>query len=220
MQKTIKQEKKSAKPYYGVSILWIIAALFFPMHKGSTYLLLTIASFIVFFGMKKILPKEYEEVVVYVSETGNEEYDALLNNANSLINSLETSIQAIVNTKAYHDFNSILQSSKAIIAHLTKNPQQINKGRKFFTYYLPTVVKLANTYAHFVSLPVQEDNIKDSIEDIHTSLPMIEETFRKLLDSLFTNHNIDISSDLAAFETVANLDVNLNKKGESIYETK
>lgn len=220
MEKIIKQEKKSAKPYYAVALLWLIATCFFPMHKGITYLILIVVSIILYFELKKYLPKEYENIVLYTSDTGNEEYDAILKEAHALVSDLQISLTSITDAQALTSFTSILQNSKAIIEQVTKNPQQISKIRKFFSYYLPTIVKVSNTYAHLSSLPIQEENIKNSLEQITNALPMLENTFAKLLDSLFSSHNIDISSELSAFETIVNLDVNLVEEGEMFNEAK
>ena len=217
MEKIIKQEKKSVKPYYGVSLLWIIAALAFPMHKAITYIVLAVASVTIYFGLTKFLPKEYEEVVVHESETGNPEYDAMLKNARELLTSLSQSINTISEEDVKGSFKSILRSATGTIEHLTKHPNQIADCRKFFTYYLPTVVKVAKTYSHYDSLSTKEDTINDTLADINKSLPMLVNTFSKIFDSLFTEQNIDISSDLSAFETISNLDTNI-EKGVSIYD--
>lgn len=217
MEKIIKKEKKSAKPYYGVCILWIIAALLFPMHKAITFILLTFASVGVYFGMIKFLPKEYEEVTIYESETGNPEYDKLLNDAASLITSLNQSINSFSDKEIKDGFISIANSASGTVQHLTKHPSQIANCRKFFTYYLPTVVKVANTYSHHESLTIKEETIIDTLSDIKKSIPMLVDTFSKIYNSLFEKHNIDINSELSAFETISNLDINI-EKGVSIYD--
>lgn len=217
MEKIIKREKKSAKPYYAVSVLWVLAALLFPMHKTITYILLAIASVGIYFGMIKLLPKEYEEVTVYESETGNPEYDAMLIEARKQIVLLTQSVNTISNVEVKNTFSSILNNVTATIQHLTKHPSQIAECRKFFTYYLPTVTKVANTYSHYDALAVKEETIQDTLSDIEKSLPMLVDTFRKIYDSLFAEQNIDISSDLSAFETISNLDVKI-EKGVSIYD--
>ena len=217
MKKIIKKEKKSVKPYYGVCILWIIAALLFPMHKAITYILLAFASVGIYLGMIKFLPKEYEEVTVYESETGIPEYDIMLREASNLVTSLNQTINTISDKEVKEGFSSISNSASGTIQHLIKHPSQISNCRKFFTYYLPTVVKVANTYSHHESLTVKEETIIDTLSDIKKSIPMLVDTFSKIYDSLFTKHNIDINTELSAFETISNLDVNI-EKGVSIYD--
>ena len=220
MEKKIRQEKPSAKPYYAVSVLWILAAAFLPMHKSFTYIILVILSIALYIGLKKVLPKEYEEIIMEISETGNPEYDLMLREADENTNELIACANEIQDPQTKEGILSIASKSEAILSYLTKHPELISKYRKFFNYYLPTTLKLIKSYVHYKSLPIQEDNIQKASKQIEDAIPMLDSTFSSLYNSLFDKQTIDVTTELSAFENISDLDINIKDEGVSIYETK
>lgn len=220
MEKKFKQEKPSAKPYYAVSAVWFLAAIFLPMHKSFTYIILTILSIALYITLKKVLPKEYEEITITISETGNPEYDKMLDEADKQDDELLIYASEIQDASMKEGVISIASKCEAITVYLTKHPELISKYRKFFIYYLPTTLRLMKSYVHYQSLPIQEDNIKEAKKQIEDAVPMLDKTFSNLYNSLFDKQTIDVASELSAFETISNLDVNIKDEEVSIHETK
>ena len=69
-------------------------------------------------------------------------------------------------------------------------------------YYLPTTLKLLDAYEEFDSQPVQGENIKTAKQQIEQTLDTINIAFENLLDKLFTDEVLDVSSDISALETM------------------
>ena len=67
-------------------------------------------------------------------------------------------------------------------------------------YYLPTTLKLLNAYSEFDSQPVQGENIRTAKAEIEKTLDTIIVAFENLLDSLFQDDMLDISTDISALE--------------------
>ncbi len=96
--------------------------------------------------------------------------------------------------------------SGRIFALAEKDPAKKAQLQKFMSYYLPTALKLLNTYA---SLPVQEvegDNITDARRSIERSMDLLVSAFENQLDKLFQSDALDVSADIAALEGMLNLD--------------
>ena len=89
-----------------------------------------------------------------------------------------------------------------IFSHVQQHPQKLPEIRKFMSYYLPTTLKLVNTYREFEEQPVQGENITAAKREIRDTLDTISAAFEKLLDRLFEDDALDISTDISVLQTM------------------
>lgn len=89
-----------------------------------------------------------------------------------------------------------------IFYHVEKHPEQLPEIRKFMDYYLPTTLKLLKAYQEFESQPFQGDNIKTAKREIRNTLDTINIAFENLLDSLFEDAAMDVSTDISVLQTM------------------
>ena len=89
-----------------------------------------------------------------------------------------------------------------IFEHVEKHPGKLPEISKFMRYYLPTTLKLVNAYREFEKQPVQGENIRNAKTEIQTSLEIINKAFENLLDSLFEDDALDISTDISVLHTM------------------
>ena len=89
-----------------------------------------------------------------------------------------------------------------IFDHVEKHPEKLSEIGKFMRYYLPTTLKLVNAYREFEQQPAQGENIRSAKEEIKKSLDVINQAFEKLLDSLFEDDALDISTDISVLQTM------------------
>ncbi len=85
---------------------------------------------------------------------------------------------------------------------LKQKPDQLPKLRKFMNYYMPTTLKLVQTYQELDAQPVEGENIRKSKADIEKTLDTINLAYEKLLDSFFEDAAMDISTDISVLETM------------------
>lgn len=69
-------------------------------------------------------------------------------------------------------------------------------------YYLPTTVKLVESYAEFDSAGVEGENIRTAKEEIEKTMDTINDAFEKLLDDLYQNAAFEASADARVLKTV------------------
>ena len=69
-------------------------------------------------------------------------------------------------------------------------------------YYLPTTLKLLKAYREFDGQPVQGENVTKVKAEISDTLDTINTAFENLLDSLFQDDVMDISTDISVLETM------------------
>ena len=102
---------------------------------------------------------------------------------------------------------SRLEAVSARIFELAKqDPGKRAQLRKFMDYYLPTALKLLNTYASLPAQDVQGENIADAKKNIERSMDLLVTAFENQLDKLFQSDALDVSADVAALEGMLNMD--------------
>ncbi len=102
---------------------------------------------------------------------------------------------------------SRLEAVSARIFELAKqDPGKKAQLQKFMDYYLPTALKLLNTYASLSAQDVQGENITDAKKSIERSMDMLVTAFENQLDKLFQSDALDVSADVAALEGMLNMD--------------
>ena len=84
-----------------------------------------------------------------------------------------------------------------IFEHVEDNPEKLPDIRKFMNYYLPTTLKLVQTYHEFSEQPVQGENITNAKKEIERMLDDINQAFEKMFDKLFEDDAMDISTDIS-----------------------
>lgn len=89
-----------------------------------------------------------------------------------------------------------------IFEHIEDNPEKLSDIRKFMNYYLPTTLKLVETYHEFSIQPVQGENITMARKEIEEMLDSINGAFEKMFDKLFEDDAMDISTDISVLSTM------------------
>ena len=108
--------------------------------------------------------------------------------------------------KLLHQAANGLGVSARIFALAKKDPDKKAQLQKFMDYYLPTALKLLNTYAQLSAQDVQGTNITEAKQSIERSMDLLITAFENQLDKLFASDALDVSTDIAALEGMLNLD--------------
>lgn len=85
---------------------------------------------------------------------------------------------------------------------LKKHPNQLDEMEKFMEYYLPTTVKLVNTYQEFAMVEFPGENIKGAKKEIEQTLDAINRAFEKLLDDMYEDTAFDVITDASVLQTM------------------
>ena len=96
--------------------------------------------------------------------------------------------------------------TKNIFDYVTDHPEAMPQIRTFMNYYLPTTLKLLESYSRIERVGVAGENMKKSKENIEKTLDLLVIGFEGQIDQLFKNESIDISSDISVLETMMQKD--------------
>lgn len=91
---------------------------------------------------------------------------------------------------------------RKIFEQVKQHPEQIPELRRFLDYYMPTTLKLVETYQELDSHPAAGQNIQKSKGEIEKTLDTINQAFENLFDSLFEHAAVDITSDIAVLKNM------------------
>lgn len=89
-----------------------------------------------------------------------------------------------------------------IFKYIEKNPNKLSDVSKFTNHYLPITLKLVTSYKELNEQLVQGENIKTAKNEIEKSIDLINTAFENLLDDMFEDVVLDISSDISVLETL------------------
>lgn len=94
------------------------------------------------------------------------------------------------------------QIVRKIFRQAELHPEVIPDLKKLMDYYLPMTVKLLNAYAEMDAQTVQGENILSSKREIEATLDTLNRAYEKLLDELFEDMALDVSSDISVLNTL------------------
>lgn len=94
------------------------------------------------------------------------------------------------------------QISVQIFDAVDKHPEKLPEIRKFMEYYMPTTLKLVNSYHEFDIQPVQGENILKAKREIEDTLDMINMAFENLSDRLYEADTMDVKADISVLKTL------------------
>lgn len=91
---------------------------------------------------------------------------------------------------------------RRIFQRAEAHPEIVPDLKKMMDYYLPMTVKLLNAYADMDAQPVQGQTIQNSKQEIEATLDTLNQAFEKLLDSVFKETALDVSTDISVLQTL------------------
>lgn len=98
--------------------------------------------------------------------------------------------------------DELAEHTRRIIAWLEKHPQQEGRIKRFVSYYLPTTLKLLDTYDELEPHAVSASVAAQSMEEIAQILTTINKAYQTLEDGLVQDTAMDVSAEISALETV------------------
>lgn len=102
--------------------------------------------------------------------------------------------------------------TEKIFDYVQSHPKKFPQIKKFTEYFLPTTLKLLDAYRQLDSQTVVGKNIESAKLEIEQSLDTINIAFDNLLDGLFEEIALDVSTDITVLETIFAQEGLTNKK--------
>ena len=205
--------RKPVAPFYAVAVLWVVYGLLLPLYRPMHYALMAVVSVVVFFvvnaicknagvigGTVKEGPKAEEKPKE--ETTGNAELDKMLKDGRLAIAEMKRLDDNIADPGISADIVRLEQVSQKIFDEVKRDPKKLPQIRRFMDYYLPTTLKLLNSYDRMSGTGVSGENIDSTLAKVEGMMRTVVAAFEKQLDSLYGAEALDISADITVLETM------------------
>ncbi len=96
--------------------------------------------------------------------------------------------------------------TRKIFALVEEKPEMEAQIGSFLSYYLPTTLKLLNSYAYFEDQGVRGENIDTGMKNIEETLDMLVDGYKTQLDKLFESDTLDVATDINVLEQMMKAD--------------
>lgn len=93
-----------------------------------------------------------------------------------------------------------------IFREVEQHPEKQQQAATFLNYYLPTTLKLLDSYAKFEEAGIEGENLSRAQERIEETMDALIKGFDKQLDDLYRNEAMDIDSDIRVMENMLRRD--------------
>jgi uncharacterized protein YhaN len=239
VNKMAEAEKKSALPILSVGISWVVFALIFRINSSFKFFAVTVLSFIVYQIVKSKFPPKKVELMMEpekpeikkpepqpeeIKKDKKEIKDPELEELNTRIFLYLTEInllnEAIKDPFISGELYEIEHTLKKIQAQLNDESKpditkRINQLSDFFDYYMPTTIKILNSYRRIESQELTGENAMETKKRVEETLPLIKKAFAKELDNLFSDEMMDITTDIDVLESMLSKDGLIDKNNLS-----
>ncbi len=112
----------------------------------------------------------------------------------------------IADVEVSERIDKIEEHTRNIFDYVLNHPEAMPEIRTFMNYYLPTTLKLLESYSRIERVGVAGENMKKSKKDIEDILDMLVTGFEQQVDQLFRSESIDITSDIKVLEQMMQKD--------------
>ena len=130
------------------------------------------------------------------------EVDPILEEGNRALSEMGRLYMSIKDPAIRVKINELMRVTDKITQDAIADPSDIPQIKKFLNYYLPTTIKLLNTYDRMSAQGIEGENLDKTMKSIDAMLDDAIAAFKKMLDSLFANQALDIETDIQVMNTM------------------
>lgn len=145
---------------------------------------------------KTDVPAEQPKPAAAPKKSYGPEIDPIIEEGNRALSEMGRLYMSIEDPEVKKKINELMRVTDKIVQDAIADPTDIPQIKKFLNYYLPTTIKLLNTYDRMSAQGIAGENLDKSMKNINEMLDTSIEAFKRHLDSLFDNQALDIETDI------------------------
>lgn len=136
------------------------------------------------------------------SSAADPQLEQVLARGETFIREIRRCNDAIPGEEISEKIDRMEQIVRTIFTRAKEHPEIVPDLQRMMDYYLPMTIKLLNAYADMDAQPTQGQTIQASKREIEAALDTLNQAFEKLLDDLFRDTAMDVSSDISVLTTL------------------
>lgn len=150
--------------------------------------------------------KERNEREAEGTQKVSKEFEEMMEAGRNYLRMLKEANDAIPGEVISNKISDLEDVIRRIFDTVSKHPEQGKEMERFMDYYLPTTVKLVNAYRDFDSAGSRGENVNSAKAEIETTLDTIQKAFERLLDDLYEDAVLDVTTDASVLQTMLKKD--------------
>ena len=218
-QLTEKQRKargrKAGIIAFGAAAL--LYALIFPLYRVSDFLLcagisLLAGKVVSIMGMgldtSKKEPSSSKEKAAMedLPLSGDDAADAAIARGREMLQQIREANDAIPDAKLSAQMDQMENLCVQIFKTVAEKPGKAPQIRKFMNYYLPTTLKMLDSYRTMSERGVSQGDLANAHDSLTRGLDMVLTACQKQLDNLYRDTMLDVSTDIDVLEQMLKRD--------------
>ncbi len=195
---------RSAAPIYIAAGVFVLYGLLFPLYTMRQIVAGLIVCALAYCVARPFFPvqvMQQEEKPAPV-DTGSPEVDAIIEEGRKSVEQLKDLNDRIQDEYLSLQMSRMEKSCGQIFDTIAEHPERVGKVRKLLSYYLPTSLKLLESYDRLSAKAVEGETIRETLDSIKNSMDMVATAFEKQADGLYADENMDITTDIDVLERV------------------
>ncbi|WP_145994494.1 5-bromo-4-chloroindolyl phosphate hydrolysis family protein [Peptostreptococcus faecalis] len=148
--------------------------------------------------------RKREEIEIQSKE--NKELEEFLDLCKSQIKDIEDAKSSVKSEVLLNKISRIESSINLIVEAIKQQPDQINILDRFSSYYVPTTIKLINTYSDLESTSLDTNSVIEAKSEIEKALDTIIIAYEKILEEIMKINTMDINADISVLNTMLSQD--------------
>lgn len=212
-----KKPKKSKGTGAGIIAFGVVFALFSVLFKPHS-----IGAFVLAFALSgfagaiiktmaqgldlTVKEKTPDSLQKVQGDTGNPDVDALLEKGRAMIMEIREENKKIPDTSLTSKLNQLENQCAEIFRAVYDKPAKASQIRKFMDYYLPTTLKMVKGYRVLGERNVAGEDAAAARRRIDDALGVVLKGYQKMLDNLYRDDVLDITTDIDVLEQMLRRD--------------
>lgn len=209
---------------YSFAIAWLILSGIFPMYELGYILLTAGISVLVAYLVgraagRREQNKQAQEAARQTSQSQQQsqpraqqtpgkkksygpEIDPIVEEGNKALSEMGRLYMSIRDPEIRVKINELMRITDKIVQDAIQDPSDIPQIQKFMNYYLPTTLKLLNTYDRMSAQGIEGENLDKTMKSITDMLDDAIAAYKRMLDSLFADQAMDIETEIQVMNTM------------------
>lgn len=138
--------------------------------------------------------------------TGDENADAVISKGQEMLRQIRAANNAIPDQTLSQQMYELERLCVQIFKTVAEKPGKASQIRKFMNYYLPTTLKMLNSYRTMQERGVSRSDMLEARNALIHGMNMILTACQKQLDNLFKDEMLDVSTDIDVLEQMLKRD--------------
>ncbi len=146
--------------------------------------------------------KQNRERVEEAKRREAQQSSQVINDGWQYLDELKKIVPSVENDDIRVKAEGLCSITQKIMECITNAPEDADSIKKFSSYYLPSTVNILKTYMSFEQQKLSGDAILRTRDEIANMLDVSNHAFIKVLNSLYDDDVMDVSTDIAAMKAM------------------